>query len=116
VVAFAFFEPLTDFFTANVTGQTQFVEPTALFLLFVGSLIILRTAADNLIRGNVTPPAWLDTGGSIVCGFVNGQLITGVLVISVLMLPLGGRVLGFQRLERVEDESSFDRPEMVRVR
>lgn len=115
IVAFGFWEAATDFITGATHLSAAYVGPTCLLLLFIGSLIILRTAADNWIRGNVAVPQWMNTGGAVLCGFVNAQVITGVLVISILMLPLGGNVLGFQRLTRVDGENNPDHPELPMV-
>jgi hypothetical protein len=38
-----------------------------------------------------------------------------VLVISVLMLPLGGNVLGFERMTRVDGENDSEHPELAKV-
>ncbi len=112
-VAFGFFEPVSLWITKQFGLHPAYTGPCTLLLLFVVSLALLRAAADNLIRGNVHLPQALDTGGAIVCGFLNAQMCVGMLVISVLMLPLGGRALGFSRYER-SDESDPDRPGLAR--
>lgn len=112
LVAFGFFEPLTLLLTKEAGLHPAYTEPCCLLLLFVVTLIVLRTAADNLLRGNVQLPQYVDTGGAIVLGFIGAEIVVGVLVISVLMLPLGGRVMGFSRYERdpeARDENNLAR-------
>ena len=99
-VAFGFFEPLNNFVTSQAELPTQYTEPAALVLLFAATLIVLRTAADQFLRGNVRVPRWLDWVAGAACGFVNAQVTVGVLALGVLMLPFGGRVAMFQRYER----------------
>jgi hypothetical protein len=112
LVAFGFFEPLTLLLTREAGLHPAYTEPCCLLLLFVVTLIVLRSAADNLLRGNVQLPQYLDTGGAIVLGFIGAEIVVGVLVISVLMLPLGGRVMGFSRFER--DPESRDENNLAR--
>lgn len=112
LVAFGFFEPLTLLLTKEAGLHPAYTEPCCLLLLFVVTLILLRAAADNLLRGNVLLPQYVDTGGAIVMGFIGAQIVVGVLVISILMLPLGGRVMGFSRYER--DPESRDENNLAR--
>lgn len=114
VAAFGFFEPLTVVLNKQFEMHPAYTEPIVFILLFVITLSILRTAADNLIRGNVRVPPPVDTGGAIVLGFVNAQLCVGMLVIGILMLPIGGTVMGFTRLDRVQDGSDPDHSGLVR--
>jgi len=112
LVAFGFFEPLTLLLTKEAGLHPAYTEPCCLLLLFVLTLIVLRTAADNLLRGNVQLPQYVDTGGAVVLGFLGAEIVVGMLVISVLMLPLGGRVMGFSRYERdpeLRDENNLAR-------
>jgi hypothetical protein len=112
VVAFGFFEPL-GLWMAEMGLHPAYTPPVALILLFVVTLILLRAAADNLIRGNVHVPHYVDWGGAAVCGFLNAQITVGVIVISVLMLPIGGTVMGFTRYARTS-ESDLDHSDLTR--
>lgn len=105
-VAFGFYEPLTYWLTApdGMGLSPQYTEPSVLVGLFLITLVALRTAADNLIRGNVHVPQWLDWTGGTICGFVNAQLTVGTLAIGMLMLPIGGKVLGFERYSRTAEK------------
>ena len=103
VVALGFAEALTGWAASAMGLHTAYIGACALIVLFALTLTILRLAADNLIRGNVHVPQWLDWGGAGVCGFVIAQICTGILVLGVMKLPLTGRVLGFERYERVDE-------------
>ena len=113
-VAFGFYEALNGFVTAQFGLHPAYSEPVCLVGLFLVTLIVTRTLADNYIRGNVKLPAALDWGGAAVCGFINAELIVGVLALGVMMLPLGGRVLSFSRYERVSEARDPDHPELAR--
>ena len=102
VVAFG----CTDVLSALITEQElhpAYTLPICFVLLFFLSHLILRLLADNLIRGNVRMNVYVDWGGAAVCGFVVAQITVGVLVLGFLMLPLGGRVMMFEREKRVDD-------------
>jgi len=74
-----------------------------LMVLFVVTHLVLRLAADNLIRGNVHVPRALDVGGGAVCGALIAMISVGMLVMAFLALPFGGRVAKFSRYERTEN-------------
>ncbi|RMF85178.1 MAG: hypothetical protein D6744_01845, partial [Planctomycetota bacterium] len=113
VVALGFSDALTGWAASALGLHTGYIDACSLLVLFVLTLTILRVAADNLIRGNVHVPQWLDWGGATVCGFVIAQICTGILVLSVMKLPLTARVLGFERYVRVEDLNDPVHPERV---
>ncbi|MCK4343045.1 MAG: CvpA family protein, partial [Phycisphaerae bacterium] len=112
-VAFGFAEPVNDLLTGTAHLHPGYTEPFTLVLLFVITLLVLRLLADNLIRGNVRVPMYVDWGGGAVCGFVIAQICVGVAVLGFLMLPLGGRVMTFSRYER--DENNQVDPDTDRV-
>lgn len=114
VVALGFYEALNEFITGQFGLHPAYTEPICLVGLFIITIIVVRTLADNYVRGNVKVPAAVDWAGGAVCGFINAQLFVGILVLSVLMLPLGGRVIQFSRYERNPDERDFDHPDTAR--
>ena len=92
VVALGFFEPLNDF-ASQYIKHPNYAAPGVLVASFLLTLIILRLVADSLLRGNIRLPRYLDLGGSIACGFVSAQIVVGILMMGLLMLPLGERDL-----------------------
>jgi len=116
LVAFGFFEALNAYLT-SFGLHPAYTEPACLIGLFIITVVVLRTLADNYIRGNVRVPMAVDWGGAAICGFINAQLFVGTLAIGVLMLPLRnpetGTVLQFARFERNPDERDFDHPELA---
>ncbi len=111
-IALGFTDYVTDILTGQFGLHPAYTEPCVLVGLFVLSLSILRYLADTYIRGNLSLPRAVDVTGAVICGFINAEIAVGILVLGVQMLPLGGRVLGFARYERVEDENNPDHPEM----
>lgn len=105
-VAFGFWEPVSIWATQAMGLHPAYTEACVLMLLFFGTLTLLRYLADTFIRGNVRLPAGVDTGGAIVCGFINAQIAIGVLVVSVMLLPLGESTMGFRRYERTDEFDS----------
>ena len=112
-VAFGFVEPLNQLATGQFGLPGTYTEPLALVLLFVVTLFVLRFLADTFLRGNVRVPMYVDWIGGGVCGFVIAQLCVGVMVLSFLMLPWGGRVMMFQGYERAPGDPND--PETGRV-
>lgn len=102
-VSLGFYEALSGAVVKGLELSPGYTEPIVLMLLFILSLSLLRFAADNLIRGNVQIPPWMDWGGAGLFGFLNAQLIVGMLAIGTLMLPLGGSVLMFERYVRTDE-------------
>jgi len=115
VVALGSYDALNQVVTGSLNLNSAYTEPICLVVLFVLTLLLLRTLADNYIRGNVTLPMYVDWGGGAVCGFVNAQLCVGILIIGILMLPIGGTKLGFSRYVRVEGGTDAERPYMAQV-
>lgn len=104
-VAFGFYEGLNLWVTEATGLSPAYVEPCCLIGLFLITLTALRTAADNLLRGNVHVPQWMDWTGATTCGFINAQLTVGTLAIGVAMLPIGGVPMGFERYSRTNEAS-----------
>lgn len=116
-VSFGYAEPLNQLFTSQVSAlPPTYTEPLVLVLLFVITLLVLRTLTDTFMRGNVRVPMYVDWIGGGLCGFVIAQICVGVMVIGFLMLPWGGRVMMFSRYERSADnqvDSETGRVEFV---
>lgn len=114
-IAFGFTEPLNAMLVKDFHLHSSYTEPLTLGLLFVISLLILRLAADNLVRGNMRIPMYVDWGGGAVCGFLIAQISVGVMVLSFVMLPWGDSVAGYTRIERVIEEGAGGFGEEVKV-
>ncbi len=103
VIALGFFETATDVVTEQFGFSTTYAPPICLAALYAVSLTILRTAADNLVRGNVRVPASVDWVGGGICGFLIAEISVGVLVLSFMLLPFGGQAAMYQRYQRTDD-------------
>ncbi len=101
-VSLGFWEVLDRALTAAGL-HPNYSAPCSIALSFVVTLFVLRALADGLIRGNVRVPMVVDWVGGGICGFVIAQVCVGMLVISFLMLPWGGRVAMYEPLERREN-------------
>jgi hypothetical protein len=114
-IAFGFYEAVNDLVTKSFALHPGYTEPICLIALFIVSIVVLRTLADNYIRGNVKLPPVVDWGGAGVCGFVNAQVFVGMLILGVQMLPLGGRVLGYSAWQRSEyGDNDADHPQLIK--
>lgn len=102
-LALGFYEPLNDLLSGQLGIPSGYSEPASIMILFLVGFAVLRTLADNYLRRPVQIHPYIDLGGGILCGFVVAQLTMGIMVISLLLLPLGGTVLQFSRYARAED-------------
>ncbi|MBU0640364.1 MAG: CvpA family protein [Planctomycetes bacterium] len=105
-VAFGFSEALTGWLTGDFGLSGAYVNPLALGGLYIITLLVLRLAADTLIRGNVHVPMYVDWGGGALCGFLVAELSIGMLVLSFTMLPFGGRAATYERFRRTDEIDS----------
>ncbi len=112
-VAFGFAEPMTAWVIEQGLAPS-YAPPVVLFGLFVLTLLVLRMAADHLLRGNVRVPANVDWIGGGVCGALIALINVGVLVLAFLLLPWGGRVAAFSRLDRTTEQDAEGRTRFVR--
>ena len=95
MVAFAFYEAVNGLWSVH-TGDGLGL-PLALMLLFIGTLMGLRTATDRLIPDDVRVPLPLDRAGGAVFGLFTGMLLIGMALIGIQMLSIGSGVFGFER-------------------
>ncbi len=99
VVTFAFFDQLNAF-AVSQSLHPSYTLPICFVLLFFLTHLVLRLAADNLIRGNIRLPMYVDWAGAAFCGFIIAMITVGMTVLGFLMLPWGGRVMMYSRIER----------------
>jgi hypothetical protein len=85
-----------------ISGWSGFVD-YALAISFGGifglTLIVLRVAADMVIRRAGLLPAIVDRAGAVAIGIPVGLLVTGVVAITAQLMPWGPAFLGFQRID-----------------
>lgn len=94
MVAFGFYESVHGLWAEQIPNYGQ---PLALVLLFAITLTVLRVASDNYIAGNMQFPLAVDRAGGGLLGLLIGLQVIGVALTAVQMLPLGRKVLGFER-------------------
>lgn len=116
VVAIGSFEAITESLTTQFVSHPSYAASGTLVVVFILTLLILRLAADNLIRGNVRLPKYVDVSGGAACGFISAQLCVGVLMMGVFMLPLGNQVLLYKRYVTVIPASDSEKAEIRRAK
>ena len=77
----------------------------ALMVPFIVVLFILRELTDRFVSGNMKFPEMVDRAGSFVFAAVSSLIIIGMISICLQSLPLGRKILGF---ERVSDMAQLD--------
>ncbi len=91
-VAFNYYEPLASMLYDRMP---EYADGAALIALFIVPLWVLRMIIDRIAPSNVVMGIWADRIGGGVAGFITAQIVVGVLMISIQMLPWGETVLGY---------------------
>ncbi len=122
-LAFGTYESL---YYGPLIGQIpEYGEAVALFGIFIITLIVLRTVFDNVVKGNMQFPVWVDRIGGGALGLVSAIIIVGMLQLGFQLLPFDGEFLGFNRFvpvsvdrnaELSEDDLKKKAPDSVKWR
>ncbi|MBN2842523.1 MAG: CvpA family protein [Sedimentisphaerales bacterium] len=91
-------------------GFAFFPRAVALMVPFILVLFILREITDRFVSGNMKFNDIIDRMGSTVFSVVSSLIIVGMISICLQSLPLGTKLLGFERVEdmaRIEQQRTF---------
>lgn len=104
VIAFGFFEPIADWLEGSLQGGAAagYEDFSALIVLFVFSVIVLRAITNRLAPDMLDFPANAQYGGAVL-GLITGYFVTGFLLCAMQTLPWHESFLGFQ--PRVANDS-----------
>jgi len=83
-------------------------EAVALVGAFLVALLILRTLADNVVKGNMQFPVWVDRIGGGAFGLVAAILVVGMIQIGFELLPFDATFLGFNRFVPVSADRNAE--------
>ncbi|MCP4707241.1 MAG: CvpA family protein [Planctomycetes bacterium] len=72
-------------------------ESAALLGVFIISLLLLRLASDQLIKGNMKFTMLIDRIGSAGMSLIASLIMTGMIAIGFQMLPLPAKILGYDK-------------------
>ncbi len=97
LVAFNFYEPLAGELEKMFKGTflAGFEDAIVLFVLFAGTLGLLRVVTNNLAISEVELPALVQQVGAGGIALVTGYLLAGFLTCMYQTLPWDERFLGF---------------------
>lgn len=109
IVAFNFFEPISDFAESYLRGDiaADYIDFFVLVGLFCGSLALLRMATNNLANYQIQFNSLLQQIGAAAVGLLTGYLASGFLVCLLETLPWHRNFADFQ--PRSESEAAFRR-------
>lgn len=86
--------------------RADYANAVALAACFGVPLIVLRLAADKLIRRSAMMPALVEKIGGGFCGLITGLTTVGLLAHAVQMVPFKGSILGYSRVPTVTKEAA----------
>ncbi len=96
--AFGFAENLYDLILWE--RMPEYGHSVALMSIFIVSLLVMRLAADQLIRSEMLFPQWVARIGGTVFGFLTAMIVVGTLLIGVQLLPFDTAIMGFDRFDQ----------------
>lgn len=96
LAAFTFYESLNEIWVDSLGPGKG--PPIALMLIFLVTLVVLRTMTDRYITKDVTMPPPVSRAGGAMCGFFSGMIMVGMAMIAIQMLPIGSAVFSFERM------------------
>jgi hypothetical protein len=104
LVAFGVWEPLADELGKLLEGSflAGYEDALCLFVLFSGTLALLRVLTNNLAPRQPEYHPILQQAGSVVCALVAGYLVSGFLVCVLQTMPLQEKFMGFNAREPIE--------------
>ena len=100
MIAFDYYEVLHEqLLKLGLVGYPT--EAATLLGLFIVSLLILRLASDQLIKGNMKFTMLIDRIGSAGMGLIVSLIMTGMIAIGFQMLPLPAKILGYDKYPNI---------------
>lgn len=107
-VAVNFYAPLSHAVWAHLPeGWMGYTDALSLAVLFFGTLVVLRTVADNVVRGNIILNVWVDRGVAGAISLPMALLVVGIGSLSFQMLPFHDQLLLFERFDNEGNRSSI---------
>ena len=107
------------YFGFLIDRMPQHGEAVAMMSIFVLSLLVLRTLFDNLVKGNMVFPVWVDRIAGGALGLVTGLIIVGMLQLTFQLLPFDETFLGFNRFPpqtKTRNKVVDDEKELKRIK
>ena len=101
-IAFSVWEPLALMIigASPERGFMSFLESVAwgvaLLVPFVVSLLLLRTAVDKLVPGNIVNSTIVDYAGGAICGVVTSVISAGILIIGIGSMRVPTKFMNYQ--------------------
>lgn len=98
LTAFMLFEPMADELGKSLAGSAldHMEDAISLFVLFAGTLGVLRLVTTNLGNQELDMPAIPHQVGTVAIGLVAGYFLAGFLVVMISTLPLPEKFLGYE--------------------
>jgi len=93
-IAMAYFETAGGLF---VNWRPEYARGCGFLLLYLLTFGLIRLIADVAVPKTAKLPKWPDHLAGGFAGFFAAMIVVGNLIIGVEMLPLGTRILGFDR-------------------
>jgi len=104
MIAFNYYEVLHEqLLKLGLVGYPT--EAATLVGLFIVSLLILRLASDQLIKGNMKFTMLIDRIGSAGMSLIASLMMTGMIAIGFQMLPLPAKILGYDKYPNISASS-----------
>ena len=90
IVSFSYYELFANMLI-NIGRVSQWAHPLCFALLFILTFMLLRIACDYLVGSNITFGVLITRLTAVICGVLIGVIASGILIITIAMMPLSSK-------------------------
>ena len=90
IVSFSYYELFANMLI-NIGRVDQWAHPLCFALLFILTFMLLRIACGYLVGSNINFGLLITRLAAVICGVLTGVIVSGILVITIAMMPLSSK-------------------------
>jgi hypothetical protein len=87
IVSFSYYELFANMLV-SINRGAQWAHSVCFALLFILTFVLLRIACSYLVGSNITFGGLITRLTAVICGALTGVIVSGILIITIAMMPL----------------------------
>jgi hypothetical protein len=87
IVSFSYYELFANMLV-SINRGAQWAHSVCFALLFILTFVLLRIACGYLVGSNITFGGLITRLTAVICGALTGVIVSGILIITIAMMPL----------------------------
>jgi len=91
IVSFSYYELFANMLI-NIGRASQWAHSICFVLLFILTFALLRIACGYLVGSNITFGVLITRLTAVVCGVLTGTIASGILIITIAMMPFSSKL------------------------